>query len=57
MCSIVVDVISLLDYEEKINTHNMNAHIHNMSLIKLFNGYVMKTKNSKTFQNGRYVCA
>ena len=45
--NIVADAISRLDYDEKINTRNINAHVRNMSLIKLFNGYVMKTKNGE----------
>ena len=48
--NIVADAISRLDYDEKINTRNINAHRRNLSLAKLFNGYVSKTKNSEAFQ-------
>ena len=48
--NIVADAISRLDYDKKINTHNINAHERNMSLVKLFNGYFTKTTKSKAFQ-------
>ena len=48
--NIVTDTISRLDYDEKINTCNIDVHHLNLSLVKLFNGYVSKTKNNKAFQ-------
>ena len=48
--NIVADSMSRLDYEEKINTRTINAHVHNMSLVKLCNGYVTKITKSKAFQ-------
>ena len=48
--NIVSDAISRLDYDKKVNTRNSNAHVRNMSLVKLCNGYVKKTSNSKAFQ-------
>jgi hypothetical protein len=48
--NIVADAISRLDYDETFNTRNINVHVRNKCLIKLFNGYVMKTTNSEDFQ-------
>ena len=47
--NIVADVISRLDYDESINTRNINVHERCLSLAKLFNGYVSKTNDSKAF--------
>ena len=41
--NIVADAINRLDFDEKINIRNINAHVRNMSLVTLFNGYVKKT--------------
>ena len=54
--NIVAAAISRLDYDEKINTHNINAHVHNMSLVKLVNGCVTKTTNSKAHQTNNMYC-
>ena len=32
--NIVADAISQLEYDEKINTHNINAHERNISFVK-----------------------
>ena len=42
---IIVDLLSRLDYDEKINTCNINIHIRNMTL-----AHVSKKTNSKAFQ-------
>ena len=52
----VADAISRLDYDEKINTHNVNSHVRNTSLVELFNSYKKKTTNSEVFEtDGLYV--
>ena len=54
--NITADAISRLDYDKKNNTRNINIHVHNMVLAKLFNGCVRKTTNSKAFQtNNMYI--
>ena len=40
--NVVADASSRLDYDKKINTRNINAHVRNMSLVELFNGYIKK---------------
>ena len=48
--NIVADAIRRLNNGNQVNTRNINAHVHNMTMVKLFNGYVKKTTNSKAFQ-------
>ena len=50
--NIARDVISRLDQDEEISTCTINIHVRNMTLAKLFNGYLSKTTNSKAFQTG-----
>ena len=47
--NVVADAISRLDYDENVNTRNINVHVRNKSLINRFNGYVNRTTNSEEF--------
>ena len=47
---ILTDAINRLDYKTRINTRHIDVHVRNMSLIKLFNGYVTKTTTCEAFQ-------
>ena len=48
--NIVADAIRQLHYVEKSNTHAINAHVRNMILVELCNGYVTNTADSESFQ-------
>ena len=52
----VADPISRLDYDESINTCNINVHVRTLVLDKLCNCYVRKITNRKEYQgNNVYV--
>ena len=48
--NIVADAVSRLDYDETINTRNLNVHLSSKVVVKVLNGYVKKTTSSKAFQ-------